>query len=70
MKRFLVFLALAAPALGLVYFTLQPQADLNASLPTFHFYVVTFTTFSAAVISILLASALGPQAQPRHVLAA
>jgi len=70
MKRILVILALLAPAFGLVFFALQPRADVTVSVPIFHFYIVTFTTFSAAVISILLAASLGAEAKPRHVLAA
>jgi class 3 adenylate cyclase len=69
-KRILVILALFAPAAILVYFTLQPRMDTAVSLPLFHFYVVTFITFSAAVISILLTATLGLGGQPRHVLAA
>lgn len=59
-----------APAAILAGFTLVPAVDRAAALPVFHFYVVTFTTFSAAVVSILLAASLGSDAQPRHVLAA
>lgn len=70
MKRILVLTGLAAPAITLAFFTLQPEADRTASLPLFHFYIVTFTTFSAAVVSILLGLALGRQAKPRHALAA
>ncbi len=70
MKRILLLTGLAAPAIALAFFTLQPEADRTASLPLFHFYIVTFTTFSAAVVSILLGHALGQQAKPRHVLAA
>ncbi len=70
MKRILILLALFTPALGLTYFTLQPQADQTVSIPIFHFYLVTFTTFAAAVISILLTVSLGMDGQPRHVLAA
>jgi class 3 adenylate cyclase len=70
MKRLAISLAAIAPALGLIFFRLRPEADLNANLPLFHFYVVTFTTFSAAVISLLLTAALGREAEPRHVLAA
>lgn len=69
-KRILVIVALLAPAMALVYFTLQRRADLTISLPLFHFYLVTFITFSAAVISILLTVTLGFEGQPRHVLAA
>ena len=70
MRRILVILALLAPAFGLIFFALQPQADVIVSIPIAHFYIVTFTTFSAAVISILLAASLGAEAKPRHVLAA
>src|SRR3712207_2402521 len=70
MKRVLVILALFAPSAILVFLSLQPQADPTASLPLFHFYIVTFTTFAAAVVSILLSSTLEGVAQPRHVLAA
>lgn len=69
-KRILVILVLLAPAAGLIFFTLQPQADRVVNLPLFHFYLVTFITFSAAVISILLTATLGFGGQPRHVLAA
>lgn len=70
MKRLLVIAALVAPGAGLLWFTIRPATDASYSLPLFHFYVVTFITFSAAVISILLSVALGPAAQPRHLLAA
>lgn len=70
MKRLLVIAALVAPGAGLLWFTLRPATDASYNLPLFHFYVVTFITFSAAVISILLSVALGPAAQPRHRLAA
>ena len=70
MKRIAVLVVLLLPAFGLAFFALQPQADLTVSVPIFHFYIVTFTTFSAAVISILLVASLGLQAPPRHLLAA
>ena len=70
MKRILVVSVLLAPAASLVFFTLRPQADQTVDLPIFHFYLVTFITFSAAVISILLTATLGFEGQPRHVLAA
>src|SRR5258708_1461033 len=69
-KRTLVIIALLAPAMTLIFFTIQPRADRTVSLPLFHFYLVTFITFSAAVISILLTATLGFEGQPRHVLAA
>src|SRR5262245_3725013 len=70
MRRILVAPAVVAPALALIFFTLRPDADALDSLPLVHFYVVTFTTFAAAVISILLTVSLGEVARPRHVLAA
>ena len=70
MKRWLVGLALIAPAIGLSVFALRPDADLSAQRPLLHFHIVTFTTFAAAVISILLGTALGSNAEPRHTLAA
>ncbi len=70
MRRILVVITLCLPSLVLMFFFFQPQADLTFNLPLFHFYIVTFTTFSAAVISILLVSALAGVAQIRHVLAA
>jgi class 3 adenylate cyclase len=70
MKRVLLVVALLAPAAVLVYLAARPGADLTVSVPIAHFYIVSFITCTAAVISILLAVALGPQAQPRHALAA
>lgn len=69
-KRLLFFVILAAPGFALLYFYLNPAADKVYSVPIAHFYVVTFTTFAAAVLSILLVFSLGAQAVPRHVLAA
>ena len=70
LKVFLIGLAVLAPLLVLVWFILFPQTDTSVSLPLFHFYVVTFTTFSAAVIAILLSNTLQGIARPRHYLAA
>jgi signal transduction histidine kinase len=70
LKRILVGLALLLPLAILAFLTAFPQFDLSVSLPLPHFYIVTFTTFSAAVVSILLAASLGPEASSRHVLAA
>jgi signal transduction histidine kinase len=69
MKRALILLALIAPALVLVFFTLVPQADTATPQPIFHFYIVTFIAFASAVVAILLASSLGSEAKPRHRLA-
>lgn len=67
---FLIGTGVLAPLLLLLWFVFQPQTDAAANLPLFHFYVVTFTTFSAAVISILLSVLLRDVARPRHFLAA
>ena len=69
-KRLLVILAFIAPGLALLLFYLKPAADNAIIIPIAHFYVVAFTTFSAMVISILLAASLGTEAKARHVLAA
>ncbi len=69
-KKLFILFTLFLPAYGLIFFKLQPQADLTVNVPLFHFYIVTFTTFSAAVISLLLVSSLGAEARPRHILVA
>ncbi len=70
MKRITFVAVSLLPAAILAFFTVFPQYDLSLSLPLPHFYIVTFTTFTAAVVSILLAVSLGPEARARHVLAA
>ncbi|GIV96805.1 MAG: hypothetical protein KatS3mg057_1462 [Herpetosiphonaceae bacterium] len=70
MKRALIIIVLFAPAIGLGWLTINPQADRSIQVPILHFYVVTFITFSAAVISAMLVNALGLQTHARHVLAA
>lgn len=50
LKRGLIGALFLAPAMLLIFFWLRPGADFMASLPLFHFYIVTFTTFSAAAI--------------------
>jgi signal transduction histidine kinase len=69
MKRALILLALIAPTLLLIFFSLVPQADTATPQPIFHFYIVTFIAFSSAVVAILLASSLGSEAKSRHRLA-
>lgn len=70
MRRSAVVLALVAPALILVSFWLRPDLDRVIRVPLLHFYIVSFTSLSATVVSFLLVSALGAVARPRHVLAA
>ena len=70
MKRLSIFLVLILPGLALGFLALFPQFDRAIPAPLPHFYVVTFTTFAAAVISILLLTALGSETKTRHRLAA
>ncbi len=70
MRRILAIVIPLPPAAALAYLTLQPEADLSFNAPIFHFYIVTFAAFAAAVISILLVAALGPETKPRHTLTA
>lgn len=67
-RRTLFALFVALPLAALVFFRLAPASDPLIFVPLFHFYIVTFITFSAAVISILLAFTLGDNAAPRHTL--
>ena len=70
MRRLYVLLALIVPAILLLFLWLVPDADLTLQVPILHFYVVTFVSFTAAVVSFLLTVALEPVARPRHVLVA
>lgn len=70
MRRSHFLLAWSVPAFILIYFWLRPEADLLVQVPLFHFYIVTLTSFAATIVSFLLIAALGPVAQPRHVLVA
>jgi len=69
-NHILIGLIVLLPYLVLIWYIVFPQTDVVVSLPLFHFYIVTFTTFSAAVIYILLSVALREIARPRHYLAA
>jgi signal transduction histidine kinase len=70
MKRLSIILILILPGLALGFLALFPQYDRVIPAPLPHFYIVTFTTFAAVVISILLLTALGPETRVRHRLAA
>lgn len=70
MRRPVILLALFAPALILLFFWLRPDIDPTFRLPLLHFYIVTFTSLAATVVSFLLVAALGSVARPRHVLGA
>ncbi|MCI0580747.1 MAG: ATP-binding protein [Chloroflexi bacterium] len=68
-RPLLMGLAFFLPALALLFFRLRPEEDPTLAAPLFHFYVVTFATFAAAVTSLLLSAVLQVVARPRHVLA-
>lgn len=70
MKRLFVVLALLIPLILLLFFRLFPDTDQTAAHPLFHFYIVSFASFSAGVVSILLSRRLLVTAQTRHTLVA
>ena len=70
MRRFWTYFALVLPPALLLFFTLAPQADLRFASPLFHFYIVSFTTFAATVVSLFVAISVGETALPRHLLLA
>jgi signal transduction histidine kinase len=70
MKRIGAVLFVLSPLIVILYLRLAAAADRQAVLQVFHFYIVTFTTFSAAVVSVLLFWTLGSRAAPRHTLSA
>jgi signal transduction histidine kinase len=59
-----------APAVGLGLWALFPEADPSFAAPLFHFYVVTFTTIAATVVSLFVTISVGQTALPRHLLLA
>ncbi|HSM58578.1 MAG TPA: ATP-binding protein [Candidatus Sulfomarinibacteraceae bacterium] len=70
MRRSLTVASVLVPLLLLVFFWLRPDYDPVLAIPLSHFYIVTFTSFAAAVVSFLLVIAIGSFAHRRHVLAA
>ncbi|MEP7357391.1 MAG: HAMP domain-containing sensor histidine kinase [Anaerolineales bacterium] len=70
MKRIGVVVALLLPALVLAFWALVPAADVTLAAPLFHFYVVTFTTFAATVVSLFVTISVGETALPHHLLLA
>ncbi|HLE26704.1 MAG TPA: hypothetical protein VI793_01210, partial [Anaerolineales bacterium] len=70
MKKSAIYLALTLPVIGLGLAALFPQADPPLAAPLFHFYVVTFTTFAATVVSLFVTISVGETALPRHLLLA
>ena len=70
MKKTIIALSIALPVSLLAIFALVPTADPVIEAPVFHFYIVTFFTFAAAVAAYLVGLVLGQQGQPRHRLLA
>jgi len=70
MKKALVALAFVLPAISLGLWYLFPQADPAWPAPLFHFYIVSFTTFAATVVSLFVTISVGQIALPRHLLLA
>ena len=70
MKRALVILSLLGPICLLIALALVPSLDPEIDEPVFHFYIVTFSTFVAAVVAIFMTLTLGRESAPRHSLLA
>ena len=70
MKRLFIALSLVLPAGWLLLAALFPQIDRTVQVPLLHFYIVTFFTFAAAVVTFFTAVALGHSSAPRHQLLA
>ncbi|MCB8988752.1 MAG: hypothetical protein H6661_13510 [Ardenticatenaceae bacterium] len=70
LKRLFIALSLVLPAGWLLLAALFPQIDRTVQVPLLHFYVVTFFTFAAAVVTFFTAAALGQSSAPRHQLLA
>lgn len=69
-KKLLIILALFGPLVALGVWWLFPALDPVFSAPLFHFYIVTFTTFAATVVSLFVAISVGQTALQRHLLLA
>ena len=70
MKRTLVTLSVLGPIALLIFLALYPSLDREIDEPIFHFYIVTFSTFVAAVAAIFMTFTLGQESAPRHSLLA
>ena len=70
MKRLGLYLAVLLPAVVLGLWSVFPEADPSFAAPLLHFYIVTFTTFAATVVSLFVVISVGETAQPRHLLLA
>jgi signal transduction histidine kinase len=70
MKRILILLSLLGPIGLLILFALYPALDPSFQDTLFHFYIVTFSTFVAAVVAIFALLTLRQESAPRHTLLA
>ncbi len=70
MKRLGVYLALLLPAMLLGLWSAFPEADPRIAAPLAHFYIVSFTTFAATVVSLFVIISVGETALPRHLFLA
>lgn len=70
MKKSAIALSIAVPVVLLIFFALMPSADPLLEAAVFHFYIVTFFTFAAAVAAYLVGLVLGQDAPMRHRLMA
>ena len=70
MKKTTVALSIIIPASLLAFFALVPSADLIFEARVFHFYIVTFFTFAAAMAAYLVGLVLEHESPPRHRLLA
>lgn len=68
MKRALVIASLVGPILLLVGLRLFPELDFSIHQPLFHFYIVTFFTSAAAIVSLFIAYALQQAGLSRYQL--
>lgn len=70
MKKTAITLSIVFPASLLALFWLVPAADRILEARVFHFYIVTFFTFAAAVAAYLVGLVLGQDSLSRHRLLA
>jgi signal transduction histidine kinase len=68
MKRALGLTAILLPPILMGILLLLPDLDTSFSDPLFHFYIVTFFTFTSAVVALLFAAVLDERSVYRHRL--
>lgn len=68
MKRAISLTAILLPPIIMVVLLFVPDWNLSIAVPIFHFYIVTFFTFTSAVVALLFAAVLDEQSLYRHRL--